>query len=186
MDLSKNELLERLFRLEWLLRMKHMHHHRDHGPMATPHRGQGRILALLALKPEMSQKELAAILDIRSQSLGELLAKLERQGFITRSTSEEDRRGMNISLTDAGRTAAEQPDDSDFESFFDCLNEEEQTAFAGYLERLIEKLEAQLGPDREGRGFPPHFGPHGMPGFGGRGPFRPGHGHGHGRGPGEF
>ena len=178
-------LFELLLRLDWLLRRRHMLHHRGRSPLAAPHQGQGRVLALLKLKPELSQKELSSILDIRSQSLGELLTKLERQGLITRTASAEDRRSMNVALTEAGRTASEQQEDGpDLAGVLDCLNEEEQTNLASYLQRLIAAFEAELGPvgpwAREGFGPPsgdPGFGRHGfgLPGF-------PGHGWGHGPG----
>jgi len=145
MENINRELLEQLFHLEWLLRRSQMFHHRAHGPMGAPYQGQGRILALLKLKPEISQRELSTILDIRSQSLGELLAKLENQGYITRTPSAEDRRVMNISLTEAGKAAAEQKTEpADLESFFDCLTEEEQTTFSAYLGRLIKTLKDQM------------------------------------------
>lgn len=165
METNNQNLLRQLFQLEWLLRRSHMQNHRDRGPMASPYRGQGRILALLKLKPEISQKELANILDIRSQSLGELLGKLERSGFITRTPSEADRRVMDIYLTEAGKTAAtEQADEPrEMESFFDCLNEQEQTNFSDYLERLIKSLEKQLEANgaEPGLGFGPDFRRHG-------------------------
>jgi len=142
---NNRELLEQLFHLEWLMRRYQMHHHREHGPMAAPYQGQGRILALLKLKPEISQRELSTILDIRSQSLGELLAKLEHQGYITRTPSTEDRRVMNISLTEAGKVAAEQDNEPEnLGSFFDCLTEEEQTNLTDYLGRLIKRLKEQM------------------------------------------
>ena len=58
---------------------------------------------MLKLKPEISQKELSDLLDMRPQSLGELLGKLERNGYITRTPSERDQRVLIIRLTDAGK-----------------------------------------------------------------------------------
>lgn len=152
-----------LFRLEGLLRRRHFQHHRGHGPQGSPHQGQGRVLALLKLKPELGQKELSTILDIRPQSLGELLTKLERQGLVTRTASEADRRSQVVSLTDEGRQAAEQPAEAPSDGFLSCLNDEEQGQLAGYLQRLITALEAEVGteePEGEGRGFGRGFGGH--------------------------
>jgi DNA-binding MarR family transcriptional regulator len=150
---DKSELLEQLIRLEWLLRYRHMRTHREHGPMGDPHRGQGRILAVLKLKPEVGQKELSAILDIRSQSLGELLAKLERQGYITRTPSAADHRAMDIRLTEAGKAAADQPDDSpNADSLFGSLTEKEQVTLSDYLGRLIQAWEAELSTEAPGAG----------------------------------
>ena len=162
MENNEQDLLEKFYQFTWLLRRSMMGHLRDRGPMGAPYQGQGRILSLLKLKPEISQKELAHILNIRSQSLGELLAKLERSGYITRTPSEVDRRGMDIRLTDSGKAVSEQDvEPAHQESFFDCLNEEEQTTLSDYLERLIKNLEEQQaeggsgpfpGPDFRGKG----------------------------------
>ena len=118
-------------RVEWLLHRYHQHNHRVHGPMGDPHRGQGRILALLKMQPEISQKDLVFLLDMRPQSLGELLMKLERAGYITRTPSEADRRVMNIKLTDEGAKVTEHQ--NSFEKLFNCLIEEEQEILSGYL-----------------------------------------------------
>lgn len=169
-----NSLSELLLRLEGLLRRRHILHHRGRGPGAAPHQGQGRVLALLKLKPELGQKELSAILDIRPQSLGELLTKLERQGFITREPSEEDRRSVVVRLTEAGRQASGQAvRGPDYDGFLSCLSTDEQTAFGAYLERLIAALEAEL--ESQGPWSPDDFGPHSD--HHGRG-YGPGHGHG--------
>lgn len=145
---SQHDLYEQLVRLEWLLRRYRMRNYREYGPMADPHRGQGRVLALLKLKPDISQKELSNILDIRSQSLGELLVKLERSGYITRSPSEADRRVIEIHLTDAGKKASsleeQQPDNNEL---FGCLKEEERETLYGYLTRVVDDLSKKLGDD---------------------------------------
>jgi DNA-binding MarR family transcriptional regulator len=122
---------------------RHQHwSHRRHGPAGDPHRGQGRVMALLKVQPEISQKDLSYLLDIRPQSLGELLAKLERGGFIERTPSETDRRGMDIKLTEAGKQAAERPAVGD--DIFACLNANEQATLSDYLAKIIEELEQAL------------------------------------------
>jgi DNA-binding MarR family transcriptional regulator len=164
MNTNDLDLSEQLVRLAWLLQRYQMQNHRHHGPMGDPHRGQGRVLALLKLKPEISQKELSNILDMRPQSLGELLVKLERSGYITRTPSEADRRGMDIRLTEAGEAASAQNEQqADTEALFGCLNEEEQAALSDYLGRIILTFEQQFGDGESER----HF--HGHPHFGGRG-----------------
>jgi len=178
MENNEQDLLEKFYHLTWLLRRGMIGHLRARGPMGAPYQGQGRILSLLKLTPEISQKELAHILNIRSQSLGELLVKLERSGYITRTPSEVDRRGMDIRLTESGKAVSEQDIESEPQaSFFDCLNEEEQTKLSDYLERLIKNLEEQQAEGGSGP-FP-------GPGLRGRGrghPFR----RGEGRSPADF
>lgn len=193
------DLIGRFARLMGLF---HRHHHRlrARGPMGDPHRGQGRVLAILEMKSEISQKELSCLLDMRPQSLGELLAKLERAGYIVRSTSEADRRGQDIRLTEAGAAeAARAGAEEDADTLFSCLDAEERGRLRDYLDRVAAALEKRLGgsPDRD-EDFGPHgFGPEGRgdghcggcrrgPGFG-LGPDRHhdhGCGHGEERGPG--
>lgn len=150
------DLFEQLARIGDLLRRYHHRNHRRHGPMGDPHRGQGRVLALLKMRPEISQKELSYLLDIRQQSLGELLAKLERNGYIERTVSETDRRVMNIRLTEEGAGAAERRLDA--RQLFRSLSREEQETLGDYLDRIIAELEQELAdfpPDE------PEHGPHG-------------------------
>ncbi|MCD8350542.1 MAG: MarR family transcriptional regulator [Planctomycetaceae bacterium] len=184
-------LMERFVRLAELL---HRHHHqarRRHGPAGDPLRGQGRVMALLKMRPEISQKELGYLLDIRPQSLGELLAKLKRGGFIERTASTQDKRVMDIRLTEAGAAAAEKGESPDGE-IITCLSDEEKATLEGLLDRVIDELEAaqdEMDEDEDmphrhghgphcGRGHGPHHGHgrhEGMP--------HPRHGHGpHGHG----
>jgi Transcriptional regulators len=143
---EKNTLYKQFLQLELLLRRRQIQTFIKYGPLADPHRGQGRILALLSKRPEISQKDLSSFLNIRSQSMGELLAKLEKNGYIERMPSERDRRNIEIRLTDSGRQAAN-ISESEFsdESIFNCLNEEEQKTLSDYFTRIIAELEEQVG-----------------------------------------
>lgn len=143
---ENKSIFEQLMQLNWLLHRYHQQNQRDFGPMGNPHRGQGRILALLKLKPDISQKELSHILDISSQSLGELLGKLEKNGYITRTPLESDRRIMMVHLTEAGKEASSKKESSfDSGELFESLNQEEQAALSGYLDRIIAALKDKLG-----------------------------------------
>jgi len=157
---KKLDLIEQFTRIEWLFHRYHQQNHTQHGPMGDSRRGQGRVLAILKLQPEISQKDLSYLLDMRPQSLGELLTKLEKNGYITRTSSEADRRVMNIKLTKEGTEATEQ--EFSFDKLFECLNEEEQQNMSSYLNRIIETLEAQLGDEEPRPGIDGH-GPEGNP-----------------------
>lgn len=146
------DLIEQFTRVEWLLHRYHQQNHTYHGPMGDPRRGQGRVLAILKMKPEISQKELSYLLDMTPQSLGEFLSKLEKNGYITRTPSETDRRVMMIKLTEAGNEATEQ--EFRFDNLFECLSEEEQKNLSDYLDRIIKVIEAELSEERP----EPHFG----------------------------
>lgn len=144
---NAKELFEKLMRLQWLIQRQRLQNRGTRGPFADPTRGQGRVLAILKMQPEISTKDLSYLLDIRQQSLSELLGKLEKAGYITRRPMEIDKRVMMVKLTDKGRDA--QQEKPDFSYPFDCLNPEEQLVFGGYLDRVIGKLEEDLGVDKK-------------------------------------
>ena len=175
MSFDKPGLMEQFAHICRLLHMAHHNRHRKHGPMADPHRGQGRVLAALKMQPEISQKALSYLLDIRPQSLGELLAKLEKGGFITRTQSDTDNRVMNIHLTDEGIAAAENGEEDEPDMFGD-LSAEEHEVLSGYLDRVIAGLEQKIGDNAVNPHEFRHR--HGQCGHGSR----HGHGDGHGHG----
>lgn len=108
------------------------------GGMHNPHRGQGRVLAILKIKPVISQRELTCLLHMSRQAVAELIAKLEKSGYITREPSPEDRRGLTIRLTEAGARAADAPPAAPWaDDALGCLNDAELAALSEYLERII-------------------------------------------------
>lgn len=98
-----------------------------------------RMLRLLAERGDMSQSDFVYLLELRSASVSELLGKLEAQGLVTRRRSETDRRGVTISLTDAGRTALPAPADPD--AAFSALTDEERTQLQTMLQKLLSSWE---------------------------------------------
>ena len=98
-----------------------------------------RVLRLLAERGDMSQSDFVYLLELRSASVSELLGKLEAQGLVTRRRSETDRRGVTISLTDAGRTALPAPADPD--AAFSALTDEERTQLQTLLQKLLTSWE---------------------------------------------
>jgi len=144
MSESERGLLEQFIRIQWLLGRYHYHNHRA-GPMGNPYRGQGRVLKLLKMQPEISQKDLLELLDMRPQSLGELLAKLESNGYITRSPSETDKRVMMVHLTEKGAEEGVQDEvRPGFAEVLQCLSEEEQVNLNDYLGRITAELEKRV------------------------------------------
>jgi DNA-binding MarR family transcriptional regulator len=149
MNEIKTTIIEQLQRLQALMHRASFRGFPDGGRTRSPHRGQGRILALLKIKPEISQKELSYLLNMSKQSLAELLAKLEKNGFITRETSKDDKRAMTIRLTEEGMKSAEEVDGGALETnVLACLNEQELAAFSAYLGRVIKSYE-ELFPDED-------------------------------------
>ncbi|MDL2225703.1 MarR family transcriptional regulator [Eubacteriales bacterium OttesenSCG-928-M02] len=147
MDDKYQELYEKLSRLQWLLHRQHMAEHAQRGPLADPTRGQGRVLAMLKLQPEISTKDLSYLLGIRQQSLNELINKLEKAGYVSRTPAEADKRIMLVKLTEKGEAA--QQEKADYTEIFSCLSEEEQSLFDDFLTRIIQALENQLGLEGE-------------------------------------
>ncbi|MED4139895.1 MarR family transcriptional regulator [Priestia megaterium] len=189
--LHEQDLIDQFFKFQRQLARYQRYYfinRRDAGALGDQHRGQGRILKLLKLQPKTTQKELSYLLDMRPQSIGELLSKLERKGYIVRTPSEKDRRVLSVELTEAGLEAIEATEEQNNNSgIFDVLSEEEQDTLSHLMQKLNTYLDEEMlkqGHD-EGkefrrpndlRGFGPHhrfFGgdpEHGPRGFG-RGPW---------------
>lgn len=184
MEKQSNDLMEKLFRLEAMLHRCQGCRFREFGPFGDPLRGQGRVLSILKLQPQISQRELTFLLDMRQQSLSELLKKLESRGLILRAPSEDDRRAVMITLTEEGKSAAAGAVDSAAGSggMFDCFSMEEQGQFEAFLDRLTDSLEKTLEasdqrPHGRGRGEEcRHDGRHEDPHCHGRGEHRHGAG----------
>jgi len=156
--------------------MARVFHRRDHA-----HHAQHRVLALLLANGPMNQRDLLELLDVRSSSLSEVLAKLEAGGLITRERNPEDRRGFIISITPEGREMlGDTPERTGSDGFFACLDETEKEQLRAILAKIADALrdDPMAGDD----GF--DDGPHGRGrGKFGRGPGREsGRGFGKGRG----
>lgn len=135
-------LVEQFMRLHWLI-PRYVHQcHKTSDPFVNSYSGQGRVLRLMQRKQKATQKELAEILGMRSQSLGELLGKLEKKGYILRSQSKTDKRVVEITLTELGKTARLEENNGDCNyEIFSCFSEEEQEQLHDYFSRMINHLE---------------------------------------------
>jgi len=139
-------ITEQLQQLQMLMHRALFHDFMGNNRVRNPHRGQGRVLAILKLKPEISQRDLTYLLDMSRQSVAELLTKLEKSGYITREQSEADKRIMMIKLTEKGMNAAGEADENapgDTKAL-DCLNDEKLAQFSEYLGRIIRRYEEQF------------------------------------------
>ena len=164
----------------------------DRDSSADDTRGRGSVLALLKMADGVATREMAHVLGIRVSSLNETLAKMERDGLIERTPSEDDKRIMLVSLTEAGRAQAESQKNRLPERMFTGFDDDELDQFTGFLERVVENLIDELGEDgrkdleamREARNRMAHMHGHGHDGCGPEhgGPRRKGGGHGPGRG----
>lgn len=144
MNEINQKLLEKYMDTHKMMMRCFHHHQRKYGQMSTQCSGQGRILKILNMKPEIMQKELADILGIRPQSLGETLAKLEKSECISRVQSESDRRNIIVSITEKGKQAISNENESENEiDIFSCLLDEEKEQLNQILMKLNSYLEQQ-------------------------------------------
>lgn len=110
-----------------------------------PTRGRGRIIALLKIKDGLSAKELACVLGIRVSSLNEMLAKMEKDGLISRKPSDADKRIILIYLTEAGCEV--EVDECKEVDFLAGFSDEELEQLSIFLSRMLKNMESELGED---------------------------------------
>lgn len=150
-DTAAPDLGQRIFHLGMLLRRADGRGGRGRGPRHHS-QGQGRVLALLSLHSPVAQRDLGYLLGVRPQSLGEVLAKLEDQGLVARSADPDDARARLVSLTDAGRAAADELSRRPSTDPLAVLDAAERTAFLAMLDRITLGLEEALGVDADEAG----------------------------------
>ena len=101
-------------------------------------RGQGRVLAILKRKDNISTKNLAIILGISISALNSLLTKLEKNGFVVKEQSDEDKRVLLVKLTEKGRNHVLKPS-IDYD-LFDCLDDSQKQDFDSCLNSIINEM----------------------------------------------
>ncbi|MDR3313437.1 MAG: MarR family transcriptional regulator [Oscillospiraceae bacterium] len=119
-------------------------------------RGQQRILSILHERQGITQRALMDIVDVSAATLSELLGKIEADGYITRSKNEQDKRNVDVVLTEAGKEAASHMQSrrsASVKELFGTLSAEEQAQ----LSALLAKLTAQWEPG-ERHGHHDHHG----------------------------
>lgn len=145
---KNRETFRKFMEVQQLMGVLHQRLRQTGGPMGDTSRGRGRILALLKLKDGVATKDMAQILGIRVSSLNETLAKLAEDGLIERTPSEDDKRIMLVTLTDAGREA-KAPSENLPDCLFEGFEDADLEAFEGFLDRITKNLENELGADAQ-------------------------------------
>lgn len=140
---NNTELVRKFMKLQGLLHKKKFHSSMEKGPRRDSTRGQGRILAFLKMKDGVSTKDMSYVLGVRVSSLNEILSKLEKNGYVERVPSEEDKRVMLVKLTEKGREEG-QEEGGETKGIFACLSEEEQATLGEYLDRINASLEEEM------------------------------------------
>lgn len=106
--------------------------------------GQRRILLTMLNQEALTQRELQDLMEVRSSSLCEMLAKLEASGAIIRHKSQEDKRQVNLALTSVGKQMAlkmEKEYDLMVKKMFAALDEQEKQTLYTMMDRLITNWE---------------------------------------------
>ena len=108
--------------------------------------GQPMILEYIDDNPRCTQKELADSLHISPASVATSIKRLEKSGFVTRTTDKSDVRKNRLSLTDSGTDVLNEfrriSDETDKE-MFKGFSPQECEMLCNYLERLYSNLNAE-------------------------------------------
>lgn len=107
-------------------------------------RGQTRLLILLLDNGTLTQRQLIEITERRSATLSEQLDCMEKSGLICRTTNAEDRRNIDVALTDSGLAAAKDAKklrEEKADRFFGPFSESEKEILAEKLEALAERID---------------------------------------------
>ena len=120
-------------------------HGMGHGKGHGKRHGQARALTMISMHEGLNQKDLAFLLGIRPQTMGEMLQRMEERGLVQRKKSETDGRVIEVSLTDEGRDrAAEIAERRALAAadMFAVLTDEEKEQLASILDKLGTELDS--------------------------------------------
>lgn len=139
---ERKDLVETYLDAYHLMHRYHMMWYGKNFGGLDPRQGQGRILSALRQVHSCKQKDLGLTLDIRPQSLGELLQKLESHGYVRRFRSPVDKRALIVELTEKGETFHLQK--PDYAELFNDLTARERNELKKILDKIIHRLEIQI------------------------------------------
>jgi DNA-binding MarR family transcriptional regulator len=112
------------------------------------------VLVHLADLPGMRarQKVLRDRMLLSESGVSRLLVRMEKAGVITRSTAGDDRRGMEIAVTDAGQAALHAAIDSHLQLVASLFTDRLTATDRAALSRVLQKLLAKPRPECETSG----------------------------------
>lgn len=123
--------------LKLILNLRNINH-----TMRALYEGKGsqkQVLILLLESGTITQRALTERLGIQPGSASEVIGKLENAGLILRTSSADDRRTADISLTEEGRRRAAEASEQRqrrHEQMFSCLSGEEKAQLLTLLEKI--------------------------------------------------
>ena len=110
-------------------------------------RGQGRLLVLLNRYGALTQRELIELTGRRSATLSEQLEGMEKSGLILRHKNEQDKRNVDVELTEQGKLAAAkalQNRQSYADELFAAVPQRKKQQLAGLLDELLHTWEIPI------------------------------------------
>lgn len=138
-----------------LMRIMRRHHaciERQISDMGVHHSQHRTLMELIKRQDQaLSQRELAAIMGVSPAAVTTILKKLEKEGYVSRSATDEDNRKNEIRITERGRSAVmesravfENTDRAMFAGFSD----DELSTLLSFMERIDRNLDdAGVPPD---------------------------------------
>lgn len=109
--------------------------------------GQPKMIAYLAAHQPCRQKELSAYFEIDRAAVSRMLDSLEKKGFVTHKSDENNRRAELVTLTEKGKTANKiwQTHCGEMEQvLLDGFTASEREQFSQYLYRAYQNLKGKL------------------------------------------
>ena len=110
-------------------------------------RGRGRLLILLYRYGALTQRGLTELTGHRSATLSEQLEGMEKDGLILRRPNEQDKRNVDVELTEQGRMAALKSIGSRqayANEIFESLPQQEKRQLLGILNELLHTWEIPI------------------------------------------
>lgn len=104
------------------------------------------VLRAVHLNGVLTASEIARSVSLSQATITTIITGLEERGLLTRERNDVDRRRVNISLTDVGRTLlaeAPQPLQESFAKRFEALPRWEQHQLVASLERVAVMMDAK-------------------------------------------
>lgn len=111
------------------------------------YRGQGRLLILLYLHGALTQRELIELTGRRSSTLSEQLDGMEKGGLIRRCKNEQDKRNVDVELTEQGKKAALEAfrnRQAYADELFGRMPQRKKQQLAGLLDSLLHTWEIPI------------------------------------------
>ena len=136
-----------------LMRIMRRHHacvERRIGDMGIHHSQHRTLMELIKRQDQApSQRELAEIMGVSPAAVTTILKKMEKEGLVSRSMTDEDNRKNRILITEKGLSTVKESHDV-FEdtdrAMFAGFTPEEMALFRSFLARMEENLDAVGAP----------------------------------------